>query len=96
MVILQLIYSSKKKLAYFSNSKDHIECTKTILHRGPPSLRLHDVAVWTVGVACFLGGRLQEAASAGDTGLGIVCAFRWSMEMVSCLWPTWMMKLFAP
>ncbi len=49
-----------------------------IHHRGPPSLRLHYVAGWTVGVAGFLG----EAASAGDTP---VWAFRWSTELVSCL-----------
>jgi hypothetical protein len=45
----------------------------TILHRGPPSLRLHKGAGWVVGVAGFLGGRPREAAFCRGhrTGAGV-------------------------
>jgi hypothetical protein len=49
-----------------------------------------------VGVAGFLGGQTQEAASAGDTGLEPLWAFRPSTELISCFWPTWMVKVFGP
>ncbi len=40
----------------------------TILHMGPPSLRLHEDAGWIEGAADILGERPREAASAGVIG----------------------------
>jgi hypothetical protein len=62
---------------------------------GPLSLWLQDVADWIVGPTGFFGVRPWEAAIAGDTRLKPVWAFRRFTEMI-CLWPTWMVKVFAP
>ncbi len=62
----------------------------TILHTGPPSLRLHKGAGWVVGVAASWEGGREKQPFAGDTGLEPVWAFGRSTEMTSCLWPTWM------
>jgi hypothetical protein len=61
----------------------------TILYRAPPP-RLWPLkgAGWTGGVAGFLEGQSR--------GLEPVSALRPSTEMISCLWPTWMVKVFAP
>jgi hypothetical protein len=64
--------------------------------QGPPSLRLHEGAGWIEVAAGFLGGRPQEAASAGDTRLRPVWALKRSTEMTSCLWLTWMVNVLAP
>ncbi len=62
----------------------------------PPSLHPHIGACWIEGAAGILGGRPREAAPAGETGPRPVWAFRRSSETISCLWPTWMVKLLAP
>ena len=62
----------------------------------PPSLRLHEVAGWIEGEAAILGGRPREAASAGESGPEPVCGFSLSTDTISCSWPTWMVKVFAP